>query len=126
METCIDLRPWADSHRYRWRWEESRRIGEDDPFLVEVLCKYGMIYPKGGTTLLAYASPGTKQRIRREIEGAEHHQWDGHCEVFRFPADRLDEVAAILRPRRRPTYSPEELERKRERARLAREHKKLL
>ena len=97
---CIDLRPWADSHRYHWRWEESRQIGDDNPFFVEVICKYGMIYPKGGNTLLAYSSAGMKQRIRREIEGVEHHQWDGHCEVFRFPAERLDEVAAILKPKR--------------------------
>jgi hypothetical protein len=105
--TCIDLRPWADRHRFRWRWEESRQLGNEDPFYVEVLCKYGMIYPKGGNILLAYSSAGMKQRIRREIEGAEHHQWDGHAEVFRFPAEKLDEVAAILQPRKRRTLDPD-------------------
>jgi len=37
-----------------------------------------------------------------------------------------EEVAAILKPRRMRTYTPEELERKRERLRVARERKKSL
>lgn len=49
---CIDLRPWAKLHRYRWRYEES--YGAEKPenradgrWYVEVMCKYGLIYPKG-------------------------------------------------------------------------------
>jgi hypothetical protein len=104
--TCIDLRPWADEHRYRWRYEEGHNGGEADAeWFVEVVCKYGLIYPHGGLTLLAYATQG-KKRLLRAIPGAEHLQSDGGGEVFRFPADRLDEVAAILKPRRRRQYSP--------------------
>jgi hypothetical protein len=105
-EECVDLRPWANNHRYRWRYEESHGAEkaenrQDGRWYVEVVCEHGLIYPKGGNTLLAHASAGIKQRIRLDIKGAEHHQWDGHAEVFRFPAERLDEVAAILRPRKR-------------------------
>lgn len=108
---CIDLRPWADSHRYRWRFEESYGAEKaenrgDGRWYVEVICKHGLIYPKGGNTLLAYSTVGTKQQVRK-IEGAEHHQWDGYCEVFRFPADKLDEVASILQPRKRRTLDPD-------------------
>ena len=100
--TCIDLRPWAHSHRYRWRWEESRQIGEDDPFYVEVVCRYGLIYPKGKDVLLAYASSGVKSKIRALGPDIEHHQSDGNNEVFRFPVELLDEIAAILKPKRLP------------------------
>jgi hypothetical protein len=98
--TCIDLRPWAKSHRYRWRWEESRQIGEDDPFFVEILCRYGLIYPNGKDVLLAYASSGMKSKIRALGPDIKHHQSDGNNEVFRFPVERLDDVAGILKPKR--------------------------
>jgi len=127
--TCIDLRLWCKAHRYRWRFEESYLAEKpenrgDGRWYVEVLCRYGLIYPKGGNTLLAYASRGMKRHMAGL--GLEHHQTDGDAEVFRFPESMLDEVAAILRPREKRSYSPEELERKRERLRLAREHKKSL
>jgi hypothetical protein len=113
--TCIDLRPWAQTHRYRWRWEESRQQGEEDAFLVEVLCKNGLIYPFGGETLLAYAKAGVKKQLT-EIPDTKHHQSDGNAEVFKFPVSRLDEVAAILKPRKRRVVvpSPKQLEALRE------------
>ena len=128
--TCIDLREWCKAHRYRWHFEESYLAEKpenrgDGRWYVEVLCKHGLIYPHGGNTLLAYASRGSKRHIAK-LAGVEHHQTDGDAEVFRFPAERLDEVAAILKPRQKRSYSPEELERKRERLRVAREHKKSL
>jgi hypothetical protein len=109
--TCIDLRPWADSHRYRWRYEEGAgaQMAQDEqeaPWYVEVICEHGLIYPKGKNALLAYSSAGTKRRVAA-IPGTEHHQHDGNAEVFRFPLERLDEVAAILRPRKRRKLDPE-------------------
>ena len=110
--TCIDLREWAKKHRYRWRYEDGYRSGtDDDEWFVEVVCRYGLIYPKGGNTLLVYATRGVKRHISRLI-GVEHHQWDGDAEVFRFPAERLDEVAAVLKPKRlrgKAELSPEQL-----------------
>jgi hypothetical protein len=35
-----------------------------------------------------------------ELAGVEHHQFDGDSEVFQFPVELLDHVAAILRPKR--------------------------
>jgi len=46
--------------------------------------------------------------------------------IITLAAERLDEVAAVLKPRQKRSYSPEELERKRERLRVARERKKSL
>jgi hypothetical protein len=128
--TCIDLRPWVKAHHYRWHYEESYQAEKpenrgDGRWYVEVLCRHGLIYPKGGTTLLVYANRGVKRRIAK-LPGTEHHQWDDKAEVFRFPVELLDEVAAILKPRQKRTYSPEEIERKRERLQVARERKKAL
>jgi hypothetical protein len=102
---CVDLRPWAERNRYRFRLEESfgaesdGHVKGDGRWYVEVLCRYGLIYPKGGDILLAYATSGVKRHLA--AMGLEHHQHDGNNEVFRVPVGRLDEVAAILKPRRR-------------------------
>jgi hypothetical protein len=104
---CIDLRPWANEHRYRWRFEEGHSGAESDSeWYVEVICRYGLIYPKGGNVLLAYATSGVKRHISalRTQHSAliEHHQWDDSAEVFRFPSALLDDLAAILKPKRLP------------------------
>jgi hypothetical protein len=108
--TCVDLRAWAKRHRYRWRYEESYGAEKaenrgDGRWFVEIPCRYGLIYPHGGEMLLAYCTRGTKRHLARL--GFQHHQTDGNNEVFRFPADRLDEVAAILKPKRRRSLDPE-------------------
>jgi hypothetical protein len=113
---CVDLRQWAKANRYRYRLEESykaedsQHVKGDGRWFVEILCQNGLIYPKGGDILLAYAKSGVKERIRALGDDIRHHQTDGNAEVFKFPLDRLDEVAAILKPRRRKTISPEHLE----------------
>jgi hypothetical protein len=103
--TCVDLRPWADEHRYRWRYEEGHSGTElDAEWYVEVICRYGLIYPKGGNVLIAYANAGVKRHISalstRDSGLIEHHQWDGNNEGFRFAVDLLDQVAAILKPKK--------------------------
>jgi hypothetical protein len=98
--TCVDLRPWATANRYRWRYEQGHSsIEPDAEWYVEVICRHGLIYPKGGNILLAYANRGVK-RHTANLAGVEHHQWDDDAEVFRFPAELLDDVAAILKPKK--------------------------
>ena len=113
---CVDLRPWAEAHRYRFRMEasfgaeNSAHVKGDGRWYVEVLCRYGLIYPKGGDILLAYATSGVKRHLA--AMSLEHHQYDGNNEVFRVPVGMLDEVAAILKPKRRRASfipSPEQL-----------------
>lgn len=113
---CVDLREWAKANRYRFRLEESYKaetdshVRGDGRWLVEILCRYGLIYPAGGEMLLAYATRGVKRHIA--ALGATHHQSDGDSEVFKFHVQHLDAVAAILQPRtRRPgrTLTPEHL-----------------
>lgn len=126
---CVDLRSWAAANRYRYRLEESYKaetdmhIRGDGRWYVEILCRNGLIYPYGGSTVLAYTRRGVARKIAA-IPGAQHHQWDGFARVFRIPAEALDQVAAILKPRRRAKpriYTLEQLEILRGRLRLARQ-----
>ena len=131
---CVDLRIWAKSHRYRYWLEESYKAEDsihvrgDGRWFVEVLCQNGLIYPYGGRTLLAYAKGGVKRHIADLGDDVRRHQTDGKAEVFRFPVERLDEVAAILKPRKRRSVvlTPEQVEARRETLRLARQARKSL
>jgi hypothetical protein len=97
----------------------------DGRWFVEVLCQNGLIYPYGGRTLLAYAKGGVVNRVA-ELPDLQPYQTDGKNRVFKFPVERLDEVAAILRPRKRRSVvlTPEQVEARRETLRLAREARK--
>ena len=122
---CVDLRPWAKANRYRFRLEESHRaennqhIKGDGRWFVEILCKNGLIYPHGGTNLLAYAKSRIAPAIAK-LPGVYPYQTDGTARVYKFPIERLDEVAAILKPRKRRAVgaSPEQLQVMRERRKL--------
>jgi len=103
---CVDLRLWAKANRYRFRLEESYRVESsthirgDGRWYVEILCKNGLIYPHGGTNILVYAKPGVAPVIAKLLS-VPPYQTEGRAHVFKFPIERLDEVAAILKPRKR-------------------------
>ncbi len=115
---CVDLRPWAKANRYRFRLEESYRaessthVRGDGRWFIEIPCRYGLIYPCGGENLLAYANRGVKRHIAALGPDIQHYQHDGDAEVFKSPIERLDEVAAILKPRRRRKLTPEQVKEK--------------
>ncbi|HWO40713.1 MAG TPA: hypothetical protein VNO43_02800 [Candidatus Eisenbacteria bacterium] len=120
---CVDLRTWAKAHRYRFRLEGSYQaennthVRGDGRWFVEVLCRNGLIYPHGGRILLAYVKAGVANAIAALGPDIEPYQNDGSARVFKFPVARLDEVAAILKPRKRRAVgaSPEQLRAMRER-----------
>lgn len=103
---CIDLRPYCKKNNYKWRYEESykvepsKEVKGDGRWYVEVLCKYGLIYPYGGKYLLAYSSRGKKNLIKK-LPNVTHHQYDYNNEVLKFPEELLDKIASILQPRKR-------------------------
>lgn len=49
---------------------------------------------------LAYAKSGVCSDLARM--GLQHYQSDGRAQVFKLPIARLDEVAAMLKPKRLP------------------------
>jgi len=125
------LRYGRKAHRYQYRLEESYKIETnahvrgDGRWFVEILCQNGLIYPHGRTVLLACAKAGVCPNVSK-VADTDTHQTDNKAHVFRFPLERLDQVAAILKPRKRPTYSQETLDAKREQLRAARERQKAL
>lgn len=131
---CVDLRVWAKAKRYKFRLEESYKAEDnahvkgDGRWFVEILCQNGLIYPYGGATLLAYAKAGVAGRVAELGADIQPHQNDGKARVFKFPVERLDQVAAILKPRKRRTVTltPEQVETRRETLRRAREARKSL
>jgi hypothetical protein len=130
---CVDLRVWAKANRYRWRFEASYQaendshVKGDGRWYVEILCRNGLIYPRGGLDIFAYAKGGVVSKVA-ELLDTEPCQKDGKARVFKFAVDYLDEVAAILKPRRRRAVilTPEQVERCRETLRRAREARKTL
>jgi hypothetical protein len=81
---CVDLRVWAKAYRYRYRLEESYKaesnmhVKGDGRWFVEIVCKNGLIYPYGGTTLLAYANRGAVSDMAKMANlGVATYQKDG-------------------------------------------------
>jgi hypothetical protein len=98
---CVDLRPWAKTHRYRYRLEESYQAESDQHVkFVEIVCRRGLIYPVGGSDLAAFTESPHAWRELLEVEGISHPQEASGEWRCRFPLTRLDEVAAILKPKR--------------------------
>ena len=109
---CVNLRIWAKAHRYRYRLEESYKAEDgmhvrgDGRWFVEILCRRGLIYPKGGRELLAFTTSTDAWRSLVEIGVKPIRVGDKEREG-EFPVELLDQVAAILKPRRRRTPNPD-------------------
>ena len=75
----------------------------------------GIIYPKGGLILLAVAKTGVCKALEA-ISGVIQRRTDTKSREFEFPLDKLDDVAAILKPRKRRTVvlTPEQIEERQE------------
>lgn len=104
---CIDLRPWADVHRYRWRYEESCKAERDTEtrgdgsWYVEVICWKGLLYSWGDDELTAYtASPRVWRSLLALDPSLRRGQTGDRERTVRFPSRLLDQVAEILRPKR--------------------------
>ena len=118
MPSCIDLKARFDK-RYRVVYEESYYADHgdgarrEDPWLMILLCRYGHIFPHGGTTLAASVDghPNVAGQLRR-LKCCRVHQDGDHGELTaRFDVADFAEVAQIMRPRRRRLVSAEQRER---------------
>jgi hypothetical protein len=120
-EDCVDLRE-RFGRRYRIEYEPSyaAEYGVNarvhDPWLTIIPCRYGHIFPHGGSTLAASVDgfPKIAGRLKRLTCCRVHQDGDfGELTVL-FNAADFAKVARIMRPRRRRRVSQRERERLRE------------
>jgi hypothetical protein len=106
----IDLHALAADH-YRITldesYEASDRTRDDRLWCYRIPCKLGHVYVHGPATLGAWT--GRRMVVSRlaAVPGVRVRQRGDSEITVVFPADRLDEVAAILKARRRRRLSPE-------------------
>ena len=114
MTTCINLQQQFGD-RFRVTYEESYyaergdRARAEEPWLMIIPCKHGEIYPFGDDDLVASTKiAGGIARVLKSLTFTTVHQ-DGTDGVdVRFPVGRFDEIAAIMKPKRRRQVSDAE------------------
>ena len=112
--TCINLEE-RFGKQYRICWEadgvtKAQWPKEDWPWLMELRCKYGLVYPWGGEILQAMSPhPRIGAQLRR-LPFVLHAQGDEET-VVRFHIDHIEQVFRLLKPYRRRNLAAAELER---------------
>jgi hypothetical protein len=85
-----------------------------DPWMMTIPCHKGVIYPHGGDVLaVELDNQQAAARKLAAVPGIRLHQ-DGGLRgdmTFLFPAEMFDQIAVIVRPKRRRRLSPEQRER---------------
>ena len=114
--SCINLKERFGA-QYKVTYEESYYAERSrhtlvDPWLMIIPCQHGHIYPQGGDLLAV--STDKRGGIARQVIGSpfvtvEQDGTDGINATF--PVERFDEVAAIVKPKRRRRLSAERRER---------------
>jgi hypothetical protein len=113
MPDCINLKnlagdPYKVAYEESYYTERSRHTVED-PWLMMILCQHGHIYPQGGELLAVSTDKrgGVARRIA-QLPFVTVLQ-DGSDGInATFPVNRFDDVAEIVKPRKRRRLSPEQ------------------
>lgn len=95
--------------RYRITWDEAKEPKtKADPWLMQIPCRYGMIYPYGGKLLAVECDyhPGLGRRLRDL--GLVLSQGGDQEKTFLFPMERFEEVAAIVKPKKKRQLTEEQ------------------
>ena len=80
-----------------------------DPWYFQLPCKFGTIYPHGGSTLGVFVDYHSRIAARvGQLPGVR--LWlDGDAEkTYLFPVSLFEEVARIVKPRKRRRQTPEQ------------------
>ena len=125
--TCVDLAArFGDRYRLRREADGVTWYATPEPeraWLLELPCKYGVVYPHGGEILAAVV---TGRYARQQVAALAclcSRRGDTEL-VVTFHVDDAEQVLAILKPRRRRRLSPEQRARSVERlARINRERR---
>lgn len=118
MPTCIDLKE-RFGQRCRIRYEDNgdRHRGRD-PWLAMIDCRHGHIYPQGGDQLAA--STDNRGAIARRLAALPcvrvMQDGDDGINVV-FDAADFPTVAAVMKPKRRRSLTPDQIAERTERLR---------
>lgn len=112
MPQCINLRD-RFGHCYRITYDPAydpkhRPRDKLDPWMMQILCQRGTIYPFDSTRLAIDidGSNVTANKLQR-LDGVEIYR-DGEYErTFLFDSEIFDQVAKLVQPRRRRVMSEE-------------------
>lgn len=101
--------------RYRIAWEakgatKGQWPREEWPWLMELRCHRGKVYPYGGELLQAYTDRWGIGRMLRALPCVLDARGDDET-VIRFHVDHIEQVLAVLKPYRRRQVSEAEKER---------------
>lgn len=108
---CIDLH--AAYPKLKHTWDESRVKGAhtQDPWLMQIPCRHGHIYPHGGTLLAASTNRRGHFPKKFSIVPSARILQDGDDGInVSFEAKDFRKVSAIMKPRRRRVVTPEQAE----------------
>ena len=97
MHDCINLKEQF-GRKYRIGWDECRQGLERDPWLMQIPCKYGHIFPHGDNELAASIDGHTKiaNRLRKLSCCRIHQDGDfGELTVI-FDVNDFEKVAKVI------------------------------
>ena len=104
---CVNLKE-RFGEQYRVVYEESyiAQYGHNtrtaDPWLQIILCHHGHIFPHGGHILAASScGRGPTARKLAALPGVTIHQDGSDGMTVLFPVERFNDVAVLMKPRRR-------------------------
>lgn len=106
---CVDLKA-RFGRRYRIAHEDGGSPG--DPWMQLLLCQRGHVFPYGGDTLAAATDSrgGTATKLASLACCTPVQDGDDGLTVV-FPLEHFEQVAALMKPRRRRRLSPEDRDR---------------
>ena len=108
---CVNLREMFGK-RWRISWDpvyEPRHVAQEnhDLWMMQILCKGGIvIYPQGGRKLAVECDyhPQIARQLA-SIPGVELTQDGDHEKTFVFDVSLIDQIAAVVKPRRRRQHT---------------------
>jgi hypothetical protein len=105
----IDLKTLA-AGRFRITSDEAALIepgGKKDPWYQVIPCRYGQIYPYSNTLLAVHSKGSGIRRKLQALKGLMVQNWsdDGEA-LFLFKAELCEQVAEIVKPKRKRQLDP--------------------
>lgn len=106
--TCINLRElFGEKYRVSIDRESAEGPRDQDPWVQEMRCRRGLIYPYSATHLAVQVDYHRFIAKRLARLGLKLIQNGGHEKTFVFTTDRFDEVKELVRPYARRYLSEE-------------------